>query len=151
MVYYTSDFSAILQKILFSRFDPGKWLKIQKNILSNFQFIAAILIFFRFRVNHDFVTPGDTPVPAKTLFLDFRPGKTHIAPKKYIRIILEFDTSPKIDIERFRFSGQCVPTIFRLGFSVRVNLVGTQSGWATYRGNIDFRRRIHKTNNSNIF
>ena len=68
-------------------------------------FYCCYTHFFRFRVNHDFVTPGDTPVPAKTLFLDVRPGKTHIAPKKYIRIILEFDTSPKIDIERFQLAG----------------------------------------------
>ena len=84
----TKILPVILQKTLFFRIDPGKWLKIQKNILSNFQFIAAILIFFRFRVNHDFVTPGDTPVPVKTLFLDFRPRKTHIAPKNNSKQLL---------------------------------------------------------------
>ena len=84
----TKILPAILQKTLFFRFDPGKWLKIQKNILNNFRFIAAILIFFRFRANHDFVTPGDTPVPVKTLFLDFRPGKTHIGPKNNSKQLL---------------------------------------------------------------
>ena len=85
---FTKILLAILQKTLFFRFEPGKWVKIQKNILSNFHFIAAILIFFRFRANHDFVTPGDTPVPVKILFLDFRPGKTHIGPKNNSKQLL---------------------------------------------------------------
>ena len=88
IVYHWPRYFRSSSRKHFFSYWPGEVAKNPEKYSKQLSIYCCYTHFFRFRVNHDFVTPGDTPVPVKTLFLDFRPRKTHIAPKNNSKQLL---------------------------------------------------------------